>query len=108
MTHFRLTFAASIAVTFFMVVSWGIAIAGMWQDALPPRAMAVNLGAAVALLPTCTFLWATLLLRSRLPDVLRDLPDARDRVALYLADAVVASRRAALRTTQPLRVLRDQ
>jgi hypothetical protein len=83
---------ASIIVTCAVTALWGVAVAGVWACLLPPGATLVNLGAAVALTPCCALLWLAGALQ--------------DRVVLHLAGAVVASRRAALAVTAPLRAVR--
>jgi hypothetical protein len=88
MRQFRPMTAVSTLITVICVIFWGAAMLAP----LGPRGLACAVGAAVAATPTAAACWLAAWLRGR--------------AMLYLADALVASRRAALKTTAPLRAVR--
>ena len=88
MRQFRPMTAASMIVTIAAAACW---CAALWGP-LDPRAIIGAFAAAVTVTVGAVGCWLVAWLSGR--------------AMLYLADAVVASRRAALTTTAPLRVLR--
>lgn len=87
--RFGAMYVTSIAVSALAGASWPAAI---WAP-LDPRAMAVTLGAAVAVTPVAALLWVA---RWGL----------RDRALSYLLDKAVSQRVRPLARTEPLRVVR--
>jgi hypothetical protein len=83
---------AFTSVALVLAVSWGVVLGSVW---LPVDSRVLLPAAAVAV---------ALTVLSGMGLMLRRL--LRDRVALHLADTVVASRRAALTATLPLRAVR--
>lgn len=88
MRQFRPMTAASMLVTVAAAAAWWAAFAAP----LDPRGVTGAFAAAITASVTAVGCWLVAWLRGR--------------AMLYLADAVVTSRRAALATTAPLRAVR--
>jgi hypothetical protein len=103
MSRFAIIFAAAVAA-----VLWSVALAAVWLPALNMRALDDDRAAAVAFTVLAGTAWILGRLLERLLGRLAQDAELRDRVALHLADSLVATRRAALGRTVPLRVVRAQ